>query len=288
MEALVRKVPEVIRGSLNTQATNKKLAERNGRKGWVVEGFDADPETSSFDLVTKAGAGGRVRSVLEALYDDRNAPDGHTTGEPMSQTEILEALKSEDGKRTIAEIVAESVSAGVTAALAETLPAALQQERQNIQESVREEIGGAHRLRTLAAEAKGIIEAAKGLPESAKTQLLARYGVTVADDDSVAASPSLSVIEAVLDGQGTVTKSATDVLKERVEADIEDFRTVIREASPTVPISRAGGTHAVAAGSGQRFGGEGSGWADRVRKRGMDPAIFGAPKPQAATTTTSD
>lgn len=296
MEALVRKIPEAIKGSLNAQATNKRLGERDGRKGWIVEGFVDDPENSSFDLVTKAGAGGRVRSVLESLYDAGNATSGIATalegvtdqqlgeflrehrpdvleGGPaaMTNVDILESLRESDEFK---QMIADGVSAGVTTAMEERETA--------IRESVREEIGQAHRLRGLRDHAKDIIETSK-LPKVAQDKLLTAYGLDVADDDSVTAGLSLAVIEAEVDGDGKVTKSDRAVLDSRLEDDIKSYRDVIREASPTVPRAPGGGG---AGATSATFGGKGSQWADRLRQRGIDPTQFGATKPEPATTTT--
>jgi hypothetical protein len=282
MEALVRKIPEAIKGSLNAQATNKRLGERNGARGWIVEGFVNDPENSSFDLVTKAGAGGRVRSVLEALYDDPNATSGSGKGDDM--TEILEALRSnEDVKKAVIETIAPTVAEAVQAGIEAALPAALEAHGNQIRESVRDELGQTNRLRSLRDEAKRIIETSK-LPEKARDSLLADYGLTDSDDDSVVAGRSLATIEAVVE-DGEVKKSDKTVLKEQLDADIARMRDVIREAAPSVPRAPGGSAGSSAATS---FGGQGSGWADRLRQRGLDPSQFGAPKPpepETAATT---
>lgn len=301
MEALVRKIPEAVKGSLNAMATSKRRGQRKGASGWIVEGFVNDPENGSFDLVTKAGAGGRVRSVLESLYDAGNATDGLATAlegvgdESLvaflrehrpdvlegGEMNLQEALQSDEVKGYIGQMIADGVQAGIQ----EALPTAIETRENDIRETIREEIGQNNRLRGLHGEAKGIIEAAKGLTATAKNNLLADYGLEENDDETVSPGRSLALIEAVVDGEGAVTKSAKAVLSERLEADIKSYRDVISEAGPTIPQARVSGAGGQGSGG---FGGKGSAWAERARKRGLDPSQFGAPKPEpakAAATT---
>lgn len=288
MEALVEDIPEVIKGSLNCQATNKRLGERNGQRGWVVEGFVNDPETSSFDLVTAAGAGGRVASVMEALYDDSNGPHGHTSngGSEMTEQEIQAAVAAAVGSTLTGDeftgqlttLITEAVNTGVDAKLNNVL----ESRETAIRESVREELGAANRLRGLAAEARTIIENAT-IPKVAKDKLLRDYGITENDDDTVKGGRSLNVLEAVTDDQGAVTKSVRDVLRDELNEEIEGYRAFIREAAPTIPRvpgTGAGGTADSAATTSDPA------WMTRVRKRGLDPSIFGGPKPPEPATAT--
>lgn len=67
MEKLVRRIPRAVKCSLNAAATSMRPGSRNGRRGMIVEGILNDPENSSVDLVTKAGAGGQVASVLRQI-----------------------------------------------------------------------------------------------------------------------------------------------------------------------------------------------------------------------------
>lgn len=301
MESLVRKVPEAIKGSLNAQATSKRKGQNTRGPGNIVEGFVADPENSSFDLVTKAGAGGRVRSVLEALYDDSNATDGLTSAlESVSDEDLAvflrdhrpavleggpeamnlqEALQSNEVKGFIGSLIQEGVQTGIAAAL----PAALQARENDIRETVQAEFAEATRLRTLSGDAKTIIEAAP-LGAAAKANLLEDYGLVERDDESIEAGRSLRLVEAVIDSDGKVTKSARAVLKDQLEEDIKRVRKVISESAPTIPRAPGGGSAGVATAS--TFGGPGSQWAEGLRKRGLDPSQFGAPKPEPTTATT--
>jgi hypothetical protein len=293
MEALVREVPEAIKGSLNCQATNKRMGQKNGAKGWIVEGFVNDPENSSFDLVTKAGAGGRVRSVLESLYDGSNATNGLASaladvsdddlaaflaehrpdvleGGPVN---LQEALQSDEVKGYIKGMITE----GVQEAVAENANGV---DADTLRQQIREEFASGTRVRRLAGDARGIIEAAKGLTKGARANLLDDYGFTEGDDDTLTPHRSLSVIEAVTDTEGKVTKTDREVLKDAVEADITRYRTAISEAAPTIPVARVTG------GTGGEDGEDNdvveSAWEQKIRQRGLDPTQFGAPKREPA------
>ena len=67
MENLVRRLPRAVKTSVNAQATGMRPGVRNGRKGMIVEGIAHDPENTSVDLVTKAGAGGQVASLYREM-----------------------------------------------------------------------------------------------------------------------------------------------------------------------------------------------------------------------------
>lgn len=286
MEAIVRKIPEAVKGSLNAQATNMRMGSRNGARGWIVEGFADDPENSSFDLVTKAGAGGRVASILEACHDSGSATDGLSILEAVADDELAAWLREnrpnvlEGGSDVNLQEALQSDE--VKGYLNGMISEAVEEAREEIRDEVREELAQSHRLRGLRDEAKRIIEACK-LPAAAKANLLEDYKLDEDDDDKVTPGRSLALIEAEVDGDGNVTKSAKLVLKDAIEDDIKRVRNVISEAAPTVPLAPGAG-HGTAT-AGVAFGGQGSRWADKVRSRGMDPSQFGAPKPATTTTT---
>lgn len=293
MEALVRKIPEAVKGSLNAMAAGKRRGSRGGKSGWIVEGIVNDPENSSFDLVTKAGAGGRVASLLEALYDPSCATEGIAILESVEDDAVVawlrehrptileggndemnlqEALQSEEVKGYLATQIQEGITAALTPAL---------EARENdLRESIREELGQTTRTRGLHAEALRLIEAAP-LPPTAKANLREDYGITENEDDTVTPGRCLALVEAVVDADGKVTKTAREVLAEEIDSDVKRTRNMLREHAPTLPHAPGpGGDSQVAA----TFGGEGSAWADRLRARGLDPEQFGATKPPAAAT----
>lgn len=291
MEALVRKIPEAVKGSLNAQAAGKRLGSRDGKRGWIIEGIVNDPENSSFDLVTKAGAGGRVASLLEALYDPSNATDGLSVLEAVEDDQLVawlrehrptileggnemnlqEALQSDEVKAFIGTQIQE----GIVAAL----PAALDVRESELREALRDELGQTSRMRGLHVEACRLIEAAP-LSKTAKAYLLEDYGIVENDDDTVTPGRCLALVEAQVDADGKVVKTAKAVLADEIDSDVKRTRNMLREHAPTLPQAPgAGGDNAV---GGAAFGSDGSAWAERVKARGMDPAMFGAQKPAPA------
>ena len=289
MEALVRDVPEAIKGSMNMQATGLRRGSRGGKAGWIVEGFEDDRENQSFDLVTKAGAGGRVCSVLEALYDPACATDRITTADgeeiDMAGMTLQEALQSDEVKGHITTVVQEALAAagiGETNAIQEAVTEAVEAQRDSIRDEVRDELAQTHRWRSLHSEALRIIESAK-LPPAAKARLVEDYGLTELDDDTVTPGRSLALIEAELDSDGvTVKKAAKLVLKDAIDEDVKGLRNIVRESAPTVPYSPGGGSQEGAPAA--KFGAAGSTWAERLKSRGLDPTHYGATPAPAATT----
>jgi hypothetical protein len=67
MEKLVRRLPRQVKTSVNAQGTGWRPGTRNGRRGRVLEGFVDDPDRTTVDLVTRAGAGGAVASLYREL-----------------------------------------------------------------------------------------------------------------------------------------------------------------------------------------------------------------------------
>lgn len=285
MEALVRKIPEAVKASMNMQATGVHRGDWNGKKGWVVEGFEDDKETQSFDLVTAAGAGGRVRSVLEALH---NPADDLPFGDEeldMSGMTVQEALETPEVKGHIELKIQEGLAAQAAAqaiSIQEAVTAAVEETRASIRDEVRDELGQDAKWGRLNAAALKIIESLK-LPASAKDKLRHDYRLIEghSDDDPVTPAPALSIIEAVMDGD-IVTKPAKDVLREAIEEDAKALRLILREALPTVPFTPGGGGEDGAPPA-AKFGGENAAWVKHCRDHGMDPSRFGAPAPVTAT-----
>lgn len=285
MEALVRKMPEVVKTSVAAQATDLKLTTRNGRKGWLVEGIVNDPENTSVDLVTRAGAGGRVRALLESLADDDHLPDMAvletvdddqlTAWLTEHRPTILDSLGGNMGLNLQEALQTDEVKGYINGMIAE----AVEVERETMRDEIRDELAATGRIRALSTQAKGLIEAAKGIGKTAKADLLEAYAVTDGDDDTVTPGRSLALIEAEVDAEGKVTKPARKVLEEAIEGDIKRIRNIVRESAPSVPITPGTGRDSQTA-TARPFGAPGSAFGDKIRAKGLDPALFGVHTPK--------
>lgn len=303
VEGLIRRIPKQMKLSINTQAGKMSRAKRaDGSPGWLVESIANDPQTSSVDLVTAAGAGGGVLSLVESIYDASNETTGLAALAELDDTRLVEwlqanrptvltttggaddmnlqeALQSEEVKGYIATQINEGIAAAIPALLTGEHGTAL---RESVRDEVRDELGQTSRLRGLHLEATRLIEAAPLTP-AAKTNLLQDFGLIDNDDDTVTPGRSLALIEAVIDANGAVTKTAKAVLKDSIDAEVARMRNVLREAAPTIPIAPGGGSGSETTPT-AAFGGEGSGWAARLRAKGLDPTKYGATPIPAATT----
>lgn len=295
VEGLIRRIPNQMKLSVNTKAGKLSRARRSdGSPGWLVESIVNDPETSSVDLVTAAGAGGGVLSLVESLYDRSNETEGLasalegvtddklvewlTANRPQVLTtggdddmNLQEALQSDEVKGFIATQITEGIT--------DALPDALAARENELRESIRDELGQTTRLRGLHAEALRLIEASP-LTSAAKAKLRDDYSLEDNDDDTVTPGRALALVEAVVDGDGKVEKTAKAMLKDQIDGDVKGLRNILRESAPTIPI--APGAGADGSPSAVQFGGKGSTWADKLRQRGLDPANYGA-TPQPTT-----
>lgn len=87
---LVEHDPELIEGSINGDATGIRRVMYDGAPAALVEGIKPK---GSFDLVTEAGAGGRVVALLEATYTD----------EHDQEAALLETLTDDELREHLAE-----------------------------------------------------------------------------------------------------------------------------------------------------------------------------------------
>lgn len=88
---LVENDPAILEASLNAYATGvkpKKLPD--GTSGALVEGIAREPR-GSIDWVTEGGAGGRVASIMEAVYSSSQQQEETLLGE-MTDDEMREYL----------------------------------------------------------------------------------------------------------------------------------------------------------------------------------------------------
>jgi hypothetical protein len=313
VEEMVRRIPRQLKLSIKAQATGLRPQKRkDGTPGMLVEGIEDDPENSSFDLVTAAGAGGHVLSLVESIYDQGSATDGLTIPDTIADADLLEwlqehrpnvlggaddmnlqeALQSDE----VTTFIGRQINSGIAAAL----PDALTAREMELRESIRAELGHEHLLRSLASAARDHIDGLK-LNTAAKAHLHATYSL-VEQADGTLAGPGLALIEAAADADddedgycvGCKKKmpmkagkcetcgtkmSAKAALKESIDADAAGLRAMLAEAAPSVPWSSGPGADAQTTSTAHQFGGEGSGWAAKVKSKGLNPALFGAHTP---------
>lgn len=303
VEDLVRRVPRLIRFSLNGQATNMRRAKppwnSTGEEGWLVEGVEDDPENSSWDMVTTAGAGGVVRSLLETHYADGHDGDdellaqlGDVDDERLAaylrehrpDLDLTESAggDSDMGEKSLVEVLTgPEVTTHFTSVVESVLEAKgiTSEESGNGDDARKRE----NAQRALGRKAKSLIETAK-LPGPSAEDLLDRYKVEEQDDGSLVVGESLRLVEAVTDGEGNVTKTAGQVLEDRLKGEIDRERKKLAEAAPTIPWAPGGPSgDGEGGGTALQFGAEGSAWGAYAREHGLDPTKFGAKKPAETT-----
>jgi hypothetical protein len=301
VEDLVRRVPRLIRFSLNAQATDMRRgrAPWGGDEGWLVEGVENDPENSSVDMVTTAGAGGVVRSLLESHYAEGHEADDELL-DGVSDERLVAYLRTkrptldltesagddDDMGKTLAEILAgPEVTAHIKSLVEATIEERDLVPRDEAERLGREASARENMQRALARRAKVLIEAAK-LPPTSTADLLERYGVEDADNGTLKVGGSLALIEAVTDGDGKVEKTSTKVLEDELDRVLKVERKKLSEAAPTVPYSPpAGGGGGDGNTATASFGGDGSQWGQYAREKGIDPSLFGGVTAPAKTAT---
>lgn len=270
VEALIRRIPEAIKVSVNGLAKNLSKGTWKGKEGWVVEGYVNDPEDSSIDFVTKAGAGGDVRRVLESCNDPEHA---HGTGDDEELDVTLEeALKSEEFGRVLEAKVTEIVEEkGLIS-------------EEEADKRVQEAVSSQNRIRDLRDHAKRTIESAKGLGKASREDLLERFGVRDNGNGVLEAASELDVHDELEDEK--VTKTRIQVLDDRLDAAMKRERDKVSEAAPTRPGGQgpSGG-----GGGGELPEGATASWDDpwvvAARNAGVDVTeAYGIKAPEKATT----
>jgi hypothetical protein len=288
MEALVRKIPEAIKVSVNGAAKALKRGRWQGRtvkEGWVVEGYIADPEDSSVDLVTSAGAGGDVRRVLQACHDPSH--DATALLDAVEDDDLVLYVREHrdsvipqlggDGEVNLKEAFeSPEFSAVLEAKVGEQIDERGLVPKDEFDQRVREAAGQQSRIRDHRDHAKARILEAKGLTQAARDDLLDRFAARDLGNGILEASAQLAVADE-MDGE-TVTKPALKLLDERLDEAIQRERNKIAEANPT----RVGGQGATTGAVSE--GGEGSGatWRSAMQRSGTDPdEAYGTAKPDS-------
>lgn len=191
MEALVRKIPEAIKLSVNAQATAKRPGVRNGRKGSIVEGFVNDPENSSVDFVTRAGAGGEVARVLEAVA--MNGADGAVA---RVREAVSEAASDPAVQQMLAAVVLAELDAGFDGRICEA-PALPERPGDGSVVDALLSPEFVARVREMARTAVAKHKFVARVREMAKHKQAIRGAATMAERQAGPQRPSLKVLEAV-------------------------------------------------------------------------------------------
>lgn len=268
---LIEDDPELLEASISATATGVKPVERNGQRVWLVEGIG---DRGSVDWVSEAGAGGRVRGVLESVYSDERevelalleALDDAELEEHLraQRPELIEALGSGGGVRPPAapSTSEEDDMADLTpAALQEALSKASDEEKTTLLEALglgsiedtvntlveqRAEVIRAEaradaarevELARLASVAERRINEASFLPAEWRTDLQGRFTLTEAGDPT----PELDRHVSLYDDKGALQKTAEESLREAVDAEVERYRALLGAARPTVVRGNGGG-----------------------------------------------
>lgn len=260
IKELIENDPEILEASIAASATGVRPVVRGGQRVWLVEGID---DSGSVDWVTEAGAGGRVAALLEAvaseedqqemallesLNDDEllkyvqdNRPElklaeagesdetteggaavSDTPDTPVTPEKLAEALS--ENPSVLVEALSKSAE---TQLFVSTLvESKLEEERETIRSEARADADRVFELHALRDEATELIRESK-LPESWQRDLEDRFAIKDRKPTS-----ALDVVDDV-DDEGKVTKSASEKLREAVQAEITRERERLAEVSPT-------------------------------------------------------
>lgn len=254
MAALIRTIPEAIKVSVNGLAKNLSRGTWRGKPGYVVEGYVNDPEDSSIDLVTRSGAGGAVKRVLEAM-PDRDVQSGHGVGHDAGHGDHL-ALEEDVNLKEAVE--SEAFGRVLEAKLDELIETKGLITEDEADRRVSEAVAGQSRVRDLRDHARKRIQEAKGIGDTAKSDLLERFGARDSGNGVLEAAAELDVAPE-MDGE-TVKKTRIQVLDVRLDGALARERDRVKEAAPGTQVTGQGGS----AGQGGRVqesgGGGGEGW----------------------------
>lgn len=289
MQQLVGNNPNLLHVSINAypKSGRPKTVEAHAGKlrAMAIEGIREEPQ-GSVDYVPRGGAGGRLlprrkasRSTVSipglpgAREREVSSPGLPYASRQMDGIDLSKATPDELREHlrehrpellaALGETVQQAPAGGAAAGGDKPLTEAevqqmiaeaqqnfsrtLEQERDRIREEVEQETTVRESQRSLSAKAKALIEDAENIPARWKADLANRYALTPSGP-----TPALAAIEAEMDGD-KVVKSAEDVLKESVDADLKYAAELIAEAAGKPVITGQG------SGSGGGDGGEGGG-----------------------------
>lgn len=268
MEDLVRRLPRAVKLSVNAMATKITPGTWRGQRGNVVEGFIDDPADSSVDLVTKAGAGGDVRRVLEAWHD--STENVGLDGPPANRDEVDEM--------TLAEVLeSPEFRAVIEAQVDDVIGERKLLTEDAVGERVAEAVAEQNRTRSLRDRAHERIDGAKGIDDAAKARLKERFAVREAESGLLEPTGALASIAPEMDADGKMVRESALVLDDLLEVAIGRERKAAGDAAPTrvsgqgTQVRESEDEGAPPAGGGGAPGGAEPAWKARQRGMGIDP-----------------
>ena len=250
---LIENDPELLEASISARATSVRKVNQDGRDAWLVEGIEPK---GSVDWVTEGGAGGRVASLLESVYHSPTDEEMAVL-ESMNNDELLAHIREErpgvlealqegrkpdpepdperkpdpkpdpEPKVEPIELLREALDTDEGRGLVRGLfEAELEAERESARAEVEAVADRRVELRDLRDTARTLIEGS-GLPEQFQAPLLSRYSII-----NGRPTDALNVMEAVSD-DGSIEKSAEEVLTEAVNEDLKLEREKVAAITPT-------------------------------------------------------
>lgn len=300
--------PNLLHTSINAWPKSGKpgpVPWRPGMKGMVIEGIRRQPQ-GSLDFVVRGGAGGRLL-VQEGFEDEGGWPDPAAewaqedvalvvsaadavySSRQMSETATLpkdpaelKAYLQEHAPHLLPAITesdkpAPTPGAGTGEAVAITEAdvakmiteansgnPTVEEFEQRLEERAAEMITEREEQRHFAHIARELINEAEGIPATWKRDLIARYSVLPSGP-----SPAL-LVEA--DESGEKPKSAEDVLRENVKADLDHSRGLIADVKGKPRVTGEGGKKGERSdgeSEGKTQEGESSFWRERMVSMGL-------------------
>lgn len=287
---LVDDVPEFVEASIRANATGVRAVHHGGERAWLVEGIE---DRGTVDWVTEAGAGGRVIALMEAAADEEemglletlsdtefleylrdqrphllealedsnpNPAEGGDMGD-FTPEALQEALQTEEFQGVLNGVMEDRL-AQTEQRLDSLVEAKVAEERELIRAEARADADRQIELRDLRDEARKTIEESKLHP------ILAEKVRTQFDMTDTGPTPALDVVDEV-DDDGNVTKPARQKLREAVQKEVEDQRSLLAAVNPT--RVKGQGPKAPAEGEDPPKKSEGTLWGEYLQEAGVDP-----------------
>lgn len=285
---LVGENPNLLHTSIAAWPTSGKPAKAPWNaniRGMAIEGIRRQPQ-GSVDFVPRGGAGGRlllqegesdpdlrawpepaweadderlVVSLAESFYASGAMGNGNgngaQTGTPDFRSMDAPALRGwmqenaphllpalrEDAQPPAANGGAPTVNGGLTEADVRRIVQEAQassHSTEDVQQLAESLIAEREEQRSLSSVAQEMIRVAEGIPESWKSDLKARYAV-------LPSGPQPALLVEADEGEG---KTAEDILRENVKADLDHARELIAEATGKPRVTGEGGGSSKASG----------------------------------------